>query len=156
MFSGISHIVQSEAVYGLTKHAAVPSSNLHQRRVATLTTKSAPARPFTASTSSFGSSMESSSDHEVDSGYSSSTSSEETPSRVLLPTPFSQDCAANVVEFRSQDARGVSLAEWIRLSEKRKTYMCLDDPNETLDELVDDWKILYQCQVSLCVPHRCP
>lgn len=156
LFSGISHIIQSEAVHGQTSHAAVPSSKLHQHRVAALTTKPAPARPFTVSTSSLSGSMASSSDLEVDSGYSSSTSEEDISSRVPLPTLFSQNIAANVVEFRSQGARGVSLADWIRLSEKRKTHTCIDDPNESLDELVDDWKILYQCQVGVCVPRSCP
>ncbi|KAL1947211.1 hypothetical protein VTO73DRAFT_14172 [Trametes versicolor] len=99
--------------------------------------------------------MASSSDHEADSGYSSSTSEEDISSRVPLPTPFSQNIAANVVEFRSQGARGVSLADWIRLSEKRKTHTCLDDPNESLDELVDDWKILYQCQWPGYDAHTC-
>ncbi|OJT06230.1 hypothetical protein TRAPUB_2911 [Trametes pubescens] len=155
LFSGISHIIQSEAVYSQTSHAVVPSSTLHQRRVAALHTKPTSTRPFAVSPSSFSGSMASSNDHEVDSGYSSSTSSEEAHSRIPLPSPFPEDCAANVLEFRSQGARGVSLADWIRLSEKRKTHACLDDPDESLDELIDDWKVLYQCQWPGYDAHTC-
>ncbi|KAI0628766.1 hypothetical protein C8Q77DRAFT_1161797 [Trametes polyzona] len=93
---------------------------------------------------------------EVDSRYSSSPEPEQSPSsRIQLPLPFSRDKIANTVQFRRRGARGVSLAEWIRMSERGKTRRCIDDPELNLDELVDEWKILYQCQWPGYDAHTC-
>ncbi|KAI0373172.1 hypothetical protein BV20DRAFT_795047 [Pilatotrama ljubarskyi] len=66
--------------------------------------------------------------------------------RVPLPLPFSQKLVKQGVEFSFRGRPGVSLADWIRLSEKGKTHLCLDDPSESLDEVVSESQILYQCQ----------
>ena len=69
--------------------------------------------------------------------------------RVALPLPFSPDQVENTVTFTSRHGKGVSLAEWAKLSEKRKTHLALAHPDERLDEfLPDDAKILFQCHVS--------
>ncbi|KAI0781470.1 hypothetical protein BD413DRAFT_464049 [Trametes elegans] len=86
---------------------------------------------------------------DVDSGYLSDASSQqELLERILVPLPFSKNCTANTVDFGSGDRSGVCLADWARLYDKGKSRTCLDDPEETLDELILGSSILYQCQAS--------
>ena len=74
--------------------------------------------------------------------------------RIAVPLPFSQDLIEQRIAFSSRHGKGVSLADWARLSEKRKTHLALGDARERIDELVaDDARILFQSHVScLFVP----
>ncbi|TBU24795.1 hypothetical protein BD311DRAFT_670920 [Dichomitus squalens] len=66
--------------------------------------------------------------------------------RVRLPVQFSDDQIEHTVTFTSRYGESVSLAEWARLSEKRKTHLGLACPHERLDELFpDDANVLFQC-----------
>ncbi|KAJ8482715.1 hypothetical protein ONZ51_g5184 [Trametes cubensis] len=82
------------------------------------------------------------------SSTSISTTGDVPSTRIALPLPHAvKHAAVHTVEFQSADgSRGVSLAEWIRLSDKRKSELCLKDPQESLEELILDSQVLYQCQ----------
>ncbi|KAH9890520.1 hypothetical protein C8Q73DRAFT_651921 [Cubamyces lactineus] len=104
-----------------------------------------------ATSSSSQSSMTSADSDNMSSSSSTSisTAAEDVyPARIPLPLPHPvKHGAEHIVEFRGADgSRGVSLAEWIKLSERRKSEFCLEDPDESLEELVLDSKVLYQCQ----------
>ncbi|KAI8999138.1 hypothetical protein BD414DRAFT_477071 [Trametes punicea] len=75
--------------------------------------------------------------------------------RVPVPLPFSPECIVKTVSFRSGGSHGVSLEEWIRLYEKGKSHLCLDDPEDSLEELVIDSQILYQCRWPGYDAHTC-
>ncbi|KAI0648418.1 hypothetical protein C8Q79DRAFT_1008743 [Trametes meyenii] len=94
-------------------------------------------------------------DSDGDSGYFSSSSSQERPKRIPLPLPFSEDDVVNRVEFSTCGRPGVSLADWISHSDKRRSHLCLDDPEESLDELIADHRILYQCRWPGYDAHTC-
>ncbi|KAI1791531.1 hypothetical protein LXA43DRAFT_863698, partial [Ganoderma leucocontextum] len=65
--------------------------------------------------------------------------------RIAVSLPFSQDQVEHTVTFPSRHGKGVSLAEWARLSEKRKTHLLLNDAHERIDELApDDARVLFQ------------
>ncbi|KAH9857499.1 hypothetical protein C2E23DRAFT_277348 [Lenzites betulinus] len=153
LFSGISHTAADDGVHTQTRPFIASWSKTQQHRAVGLSTiHYATLRSSIYSPASSTSSMASSNstEDEIDPGYASSSSSSSSASisatRVPLPLPFPPARVSNVVEFRMHGSRGVSLAEWIRLSEKKRTHLCLDNPNDSLDELIDDWRILYQNQ----------
>ncbi|KAI9059789.1 hypothetical protein FKP32DRAFT_1679601 [Trametes sanguinea] len=86
---------------------------------------------------------------------SSSFSAQDTPPRIRVSLPFSQENIVNKVEFNSGGSLGVCLASWLRLSDKRQSHRCLDDPDEILDELLLDSMILYQSQWPGYDAHTC-
>ncbi|RDX52924.1 hypothetical protein OH76DRAFT_1344771 [Lentinus brumalis] len=55
--------------------------------------------------------------------------------RVSVPLPFSNACILNDVAFSSRGCRGISLDEWTKLAEKGRTYLGIDDPHASVDEL---------------------
>ncbi|KAI0806762.1 hypothetical protein C8Q74DRAFT_1190233 [Fomes fomentarius] len=59
--------------------------------------------------------------------------------RIALPLPFSAPCLANAnrVDFSLRGCRGVSLSEWARLAEKRKTHLALDDAHASLEDVFE-------------------
>ncbi|KAI0668375.1 hypothetical protein C8Q78DRAFT_1081250 [Trametes maxima] len=90
-----------------------------------------------------------------DSGYSSSSSSQACSKRVPIPLFFSEDDVVNRVQFNTGGRPGVSVADWISHSDKRRSGLCLDDPEESLDELITDDQILYQCRWPGYDAHTC-
>ncbi|CDO71890.1 hypothetical protein BN946_scf184940.g37 [Trametes cinnabarina] len=85
----------------------------------------------------------------------SSASLQDDSVRVRLPFPFPHKDIVNTVEFSSGGSPGVGLDTWIKLSEKRQTHRCLDSPEDSLEELILDRTILYQCQWPGYDPHTC-
>lgn len=80
--------------------------------------------------------------------------------RIPLPLPFSAPCLAdaNRVEFSLRGCRGVSLSEWARLAEKRKTHLALDDPHASLEDVFESeeqGQLLFQSHVSLLHTLHC-
>ncbi|KAI0657197.1 hypothetical protein C8Q70DRAFT_920182 [Cubamyces menziesii] len=102
----------------------------------------------TSSSTRFSMSSSGSDDMSSSSSTSISTTGDVPSTRIALPLPHAvKHAAVHTVEFQSADgSRGVSLAEWIRLSDKRKSELCLKDPQESLEELILDSQVLYQCQ----------
>ncbi|KAI0823887.1 hypothetical protein BC628DRAFT_486537 [Trametes gibbosa] len=160
LFSGVSHTSTDAAACTPARSAIASWIKTQQRRVAPsgMMHSAVLGTSDSSSAASMGSMASSSStEDEFDFGYASSTSSEASTfsTSVPMPLPFPPARVSNIVEFRRNGSRGVSLAEWIRLTEKKRTRQCLDDPDECLDELVDDWKILYQCQWPGYDAHTC-
>ena len=73
--------------------------------------------------------------------------------RVALPLPFQDAFIANRVDFTAAHGPGgVSLAEWVRLAEKRRTCLALSeaDARTCIDEMfVGDERVLFQSYVSV-------
>lgn len=69
--------------------------------------------------------------------------------RVSVPLPFSNACILNDVAFSSRGCRGISLDEWTKLAEKGRTYLGIDDPHASVDELFSrEGQPLFQSHVS--------
>ncbi|KAI0738007.1 hypothetical protein C8Q80DRAFT_1114162 [Daedaleopsis nitida] len=66
--------------------------------------------------------------------------------RIPLPLPFSDASISRRIDFHHCGRRGVNLDDWAKLSEKRRTYLAIDDAREGLDEMFEynDGKILFQ------------
>ncbi|KAL7282921.1 hypothetical protein ACG7TL_002339 [Trametes sanguinea] len=85
----------------------------------------------------------------------SSSSSQDALTRVPVPLPYPQENIVNTIEFNSGGSRGVSLASWMRLSDKRQSHRCLDSPDDRLDELCIGSMILYQLRWPGYDAHTC-
>ncbi|KAI0333144.1 hypothetical protein GY45DRAFT_1245317 [Cubamyces sp. BRFM 1775] len=132
-----------------TSNLATPCATNNTATAAQHPSRSPSVLSSATSSSIYSSMMSSDSDDMSSSSSTSMTTAEDVPlARIPLPLPHAvkQD-PAHTVEFRSANgSRGVSLAEWIRLSERRISDLCLENPEESLEEVILEKRILYQCQ----------
>ena len=68
--------------------------------------------------------------------------------RVALPLPFDEKLVARRVDF----GRAVSLAEWARLAEKRRTHLALPDARVSVDMEEEEGRFAGERRVLVQVP----